>query len=214
VLVTCWSVKGGSGTTVVSAALALSWSRLAPQGALLVDLGGDAPLVLGTPRPPGPGVADWLAAPTTVGPEALDALTLQVDDNLRLLCLGERDLSPSGRWGELATALAHRPGVVVVDAGSMPLPHALLDASDENLLVIRPCYLALQRASRWPVRPSGIVMIDEPGHALGASDLHEVLGSPVRAVVPWDPAVARAVDAGLLRSRLPQKVSHALRGAA
>ena len=50
VLVTCWSVKGGSGTTVVAAALALSLARR-DEGALLVDLAGDVPAALGCPEP-------------------------------------------------------------------------------------------------------------------------------------------------------------------
>jgi len=46
VFITCWSVKGGSGTTVVATALALLCAARVPDGALLVDLVGDAPLVL------------------------------------------------------------------------------------------------------------------------------------------------------------------------
>ena len=55
----CWSAKGGSGTTVVSAALALVLSQSRP--ALLVDLAGDLPATLGIAEPTGPRVLDWLA---------------------------------------------------------------------------------------------------------------------------------------------------------
>ena len=41
---------------------------------------------------------------------------------------------------------------------------------DRSLLVIRPCYLALMRAQRLGVRPHGIVLVDEPGRALGPDD--------------------------------------------
>src|SRR3954447_24799627 len=58
-LVACWSVKGGSGTTVVSAALALAVAATG-HDALLVDMGGDVPAALGVPEPAGPGLADWL----------------------------------------------------------------------------------------------------------------------------------------------------------
>ena len=47
----CWSVKGGSGTTVVAATLALS----CPTASLLVDLDGELPAVLGLPEPSGQG---------------------------------------------------------------------------------------------------------------------------------------------------------------
>ena len=39
-LLSCWSAKGGSGTTVVAASLALVLARTTGHDALLVDLGG------------------------------------------------------------------------------------------------------------------------------------------------------------------------------
>src|SRR5215831_8592656 len=46
VLVACWSVKGGVGTTVIAAALALLMAGKSPAGAVIVDLAGDVPAVL------------------------------------------------------------------------------------------------------------------------------------------------------------------------
>ena len=66
-LLACWSVKGGSGTTVVAAALALLLAQRSPAGALLADLagqeglGGDGAAVLGLDEPSSPGLAGWLA---------------------------------------------------------------------------------------------------------------------------------------------------------
>jgi hypothetical protein len=56
--------------------------------------------------------------------------------------------------------------------------------------------------------------VAEPGRALGAPEVEDVLGVPVRAVVGADPAVARAVDAGSLGDRLPRRLERAVRGAA
>jgi len=56
----CFAAKGGSGTTVVATALALT----AAPPSLLVDLDGEVPAVLGLPEPDRPGVADWLASDT------------------------------------------------------------------------------------------------------------------------------------------------------
>src|SRR5919199_1458565 len=62
-LIACWSPKGGTGTTVVACGLAAVLARSgARRGALLADLSGDAPAVLGVPDPTGPGLAQWLAA--------------------------------------------------------------------------------------------------------------------------------------------------------
>jgi hypothetical protein len=64
-------VKGGSGTTVVSVALASLLARNAPGGALIADLGGDCPSVLGLSDRAGPGLADWLGAGPDVPADAL-----------------------------------------------------------------------------------------------------------------------------------------------
>jgi hypothetical protein len=64
------------------------------------------------------------------------------------------------------------------------------------------------------VRPSGVVLDTEPGRSLVRRDVEYVLGAPVRAEIELDPLVARAVDAGLLATRLPRGLHRALRDAA
>ena len=213
-LVACWSVKGGSGTTVVAAALGVLLASAAPGGASLVDLGGDLPAALGVPDPPGPGVGEWLAAGPEVAGDALRRIEVEVAPGLRLVPRGEAPLPPAG--GErLAAALAGN-GHVVVDCGP-PGAGAGLDVAGVaglSLLVLRPCYLALRRALAAPVRPSGVILVREHGRALGRSDVETVLGVPVRAEVAWDAAVARHVDAGLLVGSLPRALERALRRAA
>ena len=59
-----------------------------------------------------------------------------------------------------------------------------------------------------------MVLIDEPGRALRARDVEHALGAPVIAEIGYDPAVARAVDAGLLVARLPRSLVQPLGGAA
>ncbi|MFP5377593.1 MAG: hypothetical protein ACLGIO_12540, partial [Acidimicrobiia bacterium] len=87
-------------------------------------------------------------------------------------------------------------------------------AATASLLVLRPCFLALRRAVAAPLRPSGVVLVDEPGRSLGVADVEAALGVPTVAVVPWGPAVARRVDAGLLGASLPRNQARALRRAA
>src|SRR3954465_13112300 len=88
VLVTCWSAKGGSGTTVVAAAVSLLLARRLPGEVLLVDGGGDAPSALGLPDIGGPGVVDWLAKPG-LEPEALRRLEVDAGGGLRVLPRGQ-----------------------------------------------------------------------------------------------------------------------------
>ena len=101
-----------------------------------------------------------------------------------------------------AAYLATSPLDVVVDAGCGAPPAALLGEHVRGLLVTRACYLALLRASRLP-RPDGIVLVAEHARSLTTADVTRSIGAPVVATVPIDPAIARAVDAGLLAARLP-----------
>ena len=208
-MILCWSAKGGSGTTVVAAALALLSARHQPT--TLVDLAGDAAVALGHVQPSGPGVFDWLASPTASA-DALARLGVDVGEQLRLLPPGHA--APDAlRWVALADILAALPGCVI-DAGTGAPPIELHERATQSLLVIRPCFLALRRAVQLEVRPTGIVLINEPGRALGARDVQHAIGAPVVAELLIDPAVARAVDAGLLASRLPRSLVQQLRAAA
>jgi hypothetical protein len=200
----CWSAKGGSGTTVIAAALALVLSQRS--ATTVVDLAGDLPAALGIAEPGGPGVREWMASPTADTP-ALDRLHVPVSDSLQLLPRGSAQPIVE-RWTDLAAALAQR--TTVIDAGTGIPPAALLAAADHNLLVTRPCYLALRLAAASGVQPSGIVLVGEPGRALTARDIERAVGAPVVAELHYDPAVARAVDAGLLAARLPATLAHAL----
>lgn len=212
-LVACWSVKGGCGTTVVAGALGLVLASATSQGATLVDLGGDLPAALGVPEPEGAGVAEWLAADPGVAPEALRRLAVEVKPGLRLVPRGKGSLHPAGE--RLAAALLGE-GHVVVDCGAPGAEPGMevAAAAGLSLLVLRPCYLALRRALAAPIRPSGVVLVQEERRSLGRRDVEEVLGVPVRAEIAWDAAVARAVDAGLLCARLPKALERALRRAA
>ncbi len=231
-LTACWSAKGGSGTTVVAASLAVLLARSSEPGALLVDLAGDAPAVLGLPEPAGPGLVDWFAAGSEVPVDGLHRLEVPAADRLHLVPRGVGSFPDGGRCGadalpaglaergdraEVLTALLATDGrPVVADCGAEPrgVALAVAAAATRSLLVTRPCYLSLRRAVAAPLRPSGVVVVREPGRALSRADVEDVLGVPVRAEVLVDPAVARAVDAGLLASRLPRTLERSLRHAA
>jgi MinD-like ATPase involved in chromosome partitioning or flagellar assembly len=216
-LVACWSAKGGSGTTVVAVSLATLLAR--PAGSsLVVDLAGDVPAVLGLPEPSGAGVLDWLAAGDAVPPDALSRLELEGPSGVRVIPRGAAsdDTVADGRGEVLAALLASDPRPVVVDCGSQPRRAALAIAASASvsLLVLRPCYLALRRAQAFPLRPSGVVLVQDVGRRLTSDDVESVLGVPVRAVVAVDPAIAVAVDSGCLADRLPRRLQRSLRRAA
>ena len=228
-LITCWSVKGGSGVSVVAAALAGLMSER-HGGAVVADLGGDQPAVLGLAEPAGPGIRDW--CDTDAPDEAMERIAVEVVDGLLLVPRGEGAAHlGASRAAQLRAALGALAPVVVVDAGvpltttaahiaarpeSPPdqLPHGehLRDAGS-SLFVTRACYLSLRRAMRIGVDADGVVLVTEPGRTLGRRDVADLLGLPVVGVVEDDPAIARAVDAGTLARRLPGSLARGLRRA-
>jgi hypothetical protein len=212
----CWAVKGGSGTTVVAATLALTCEH----PAVLVDLAGEVPAVLGLPGPDRPGVAEWLATDTPA--DHLGDLLIEIATDTWLLPWCSAAVSGSApsidqaspRWAELGAWVigwASGRGAVTIDAGTGTPPPAMLGCADRALLVTRPCYLSLRRAVRSPSRPTGVIVVTEPGRALSVRDIEHALGAPVAATVSLDPLVARAVDAGLLSTRLPRVITRELR---
>ena len=214
-LIACWSSKGGSGTTVVAASLALLAAERSHDGALLVDLAGDAPAALGLTETDGPGLADWLAAGAEVPVDALARLEVSAGSGLALLPRGAAPLEHE-RADVLAALLTADHRTVVADCGADldGVGLAVAAGAGRSILVTRPCFLALRRALRAPLRPSEVVMIAEPGRALGRTDVESCLGVPVTAEIPLDPQIARAVDAGLLATRLPRAISRELGHAA
>jgi len=204
----CWAAKGGSGTTVLAASIALA----NPQETLLVDLDRDQPLVLGLAEPDSPGVHDWLAS--TAPASRLTALEIAVRPRLALLPGGKWGAASPQRWEQLAAALALDRRDVIVDVGTRTPPNALVAVADRTWLVTRACYLALRAAARSPVRSTGVVLVDEPGRSMRAADVEAAVGAPVAAVLLFDSAIFRAVDSGLLVSRLPASLTRTLRQAA
>jgi len=206
----CWSVKGGVGTTVVSAVVALQRSE--SRDARLVDLMGDLPATLGIAEPTDQGIGEWLS--NDAAEETLEHLAIPVTDRLDLLPRGSisTDSYSLRRLQQFAALPSSRE--VVVDAGTNTsfietlLPHATV-----SWLVLRPCYLALRRAVSTRLRVDGVILVNEPGRALTKRDVASVLSAPIVAEVELDPRLARVIDAGLLTTRLPSSMNPLQRAA-
>jgi hypothetical protein len=182
---------------------------------VLADLAGDAPAALGLPEPAGPGLAGWLAAGPDVPPDALARLEVPAEGALTLLPRGDGELDAE-RADVLAALLTADPRPVVADCGADPQGAArtLAAGATRSILVTRACFLSLRRALTAPVRPSEVVLLTEPGRSLTRLDVEDCIGAPVVAEVAVDPSVARAVDAGLLATRLPRSLARELGRAA
>ena len=199
-----YATKGGQGVTTTAAALAILTARAGAR-TLLVDTAHDQPAILGLPDPTGPGLGDYLqpASRTT-----LAQITTPVAENLDLIHRGDTEIVfATHTYGQLTGGLGHYDHVIIDTHNAA---YAWTLHVDRRLLVTRPCYLALRRSAVTP-RPDAVVLINEHERALNATDVETVLGIPITATVPYHPAIARAIDAGLLTTRLPRELARALR---
>jgi CO dehydrogenase nickel-insertion accessory protein CooC1 len=83
-VIVCWSLKGGSGTTVVSAALALTLAQRNSAAVRIVDLAGDIPSALGIAEPSGEGVTNWLQQQQ---PSPIQSLQIPVTARVSLISI-------------------------------------------------------------------------------------------------------------------------------
>ena len=137
------------------AALACSRARHG-SGALLVDLGGDAAAALGPPSPPA-GRGRWFDAGDDVPADGLARIEHELFPGLALVAARRRAPSPTSARAEvLAAVLAADRRAVVVDCGRVgssddgdasEVGRVLASSATHSLLVVRPCYLALRRAT-------------------------------------------------------------------
>jgi len=220
VLLSLWSPKGGSGTSVFAAACAIVLAG--DRGARLVDLDGDQAAVLGLALTASSGlgephgVRDWLAAGPEAPADALGRLAVDAAPGLVLVPPGSTDRTATGEAGAaLGVVLRDVGDAVVVDCGRADdaASRAVVEVSDLSVVVVRPCYLALRRAAgdELVTSASGVVVVEEPGRALGTREVADVLGVPVLASVPVRAAIARVVDAGVLVARLPDGLARPAR---
>lgn len=207
--------KGGSGASVVTAACSLVLAGSV--GARLADFAGDQPALLGLGADPPTGLTDWLAAGPEAPADALDRLAVDAAPGLVLLPTGGADVASASpeAGAALAVVLRDAPVTTIADLGTAAAPalQALLEVSDAAVIVMRGCYLALRRAVRHErfQRVVGAVVVDEPGRALGAHEVADVLGVPVLATFPLRASIARTVDAGVLTTRMPDLLARPAR---
>ena len=210
-IVSMWSFKGGQGLTTTAALTALAASTNQGEQTLLVDLDGDQPAVFGT-ADMGVGLAEW--SRTNQPADKLAGMIEELTPTLSLLPRGSGPITP--RADELVDWLNDQPARVVVDAGTLPrgdrelangqieMGSRVTAAADRNWAVTRSCYLSLRRSIQSVVRPHGVVLVAEPARALTRSDIERAVGAPVVATIAFDPDISRAVDAGMIRTRVPK----------
>lgn len=171
---TFYQVKGGAGASTIAAAFALEHAARGERFG--VELHAN-------------DLGDTSAILGEPNPQ--DGRT-QITANLRLVGLP---------YDELYRYYAAGWPDIVCDVGQAWRDDDTLLPRSRRFLVIRNCYLHLRAADDAPT-PDLVIVVVEPNRALTVADAEDAIG--VRAVsMPIDPAVSRAVDAGLLPHRRP-----------
>ncbi len=215
-LVSFWSPKGGSGTSVVAAAFTAVLARH-HHDVRLLDAAGDQPAICGVRVPPEPrGVADWLAAGPLSPAAAIESFALDAG-SFTLVPTGGAELHGAlGAAGAaLAVVLRDDPRISVVDAGRARAPavRSLVELAHLSVIVVRNCLLALHRVHERRDLvdvTSGLVLVDEPHRSVLERDVCTLVARPQLGVVPCVPEIARTVDAGVLLGRAPAQLFRAV----
>ena len=204
-VVALWSAKGGAGVTSVAALLAIGQAERA-QPTVVVDLCGDVATVLGGEQPVADtGVAEWLALES---PTAATLARIEHEARLHLSYVARGSGSIDAMVSHLRRVADDR--LFLVDCGVIrdrAQPEAdVVAAADQSLLVTRECFLHLRAVQLAPVRPTGVIVIKEPGRHLGRPDVEAAAGAPVIAELAIDRSVSGAIDSGLVQAHLPRRL--------
>lgn len=203
------SPKGGSGTSVVAASLAIASSSSTPT--LLIDLAEDQAAIMGLPEPP-VGLSDWVNGMTH---HDFDEILMTCNDNLWLAPSGSSatEILSTNAWNKLAQAVMQKESDgynIIIDFGQANLPLAFNKLTHTHYMVTRPCYLSLRRAVNLDQRFSGVIVVQDHDRVLTTSDVESVMKLKCVAEVPYSSDISRRVDSGLLKSRLPVPLHAAL----
>ncbi len=215
-IVAGWSVKGGSGTTVVSTGIARELFT-GPRPGVILDFTGDVSSLLGRSSQPRAGLFDWLLAEHSVAPPALEHLLDTGSPNI--LREGDGRSSLAGepylltRLHEGLRWLDTQFGGVVIDVGSATdwIADAMCEAADVSLLVLRPCSLSVRAAAQSNRSVAGIVLVGDGGRSLMPRDIEGLLGVPLLAHVRTNPLIAHCVDNGRFGKAIPRELRRVLR---
>jgi len=170
--------KGGQGCTTVAIATAML-AGAAGHRTLIVDWDNDVAPALGLPD---------------LDPESM----WPVDVNSQVQLVPLSWYHEHSELTDLWDVVVHDYGLIEFDTLGTDLAHRYTP-----ILVTRSCYLALRAAANSTEGLAGFVFIQEEGRFLNEKDLRHSLKLPTMAVLPYDMAVAHAIDAGLLAARPP-----------
>lgn len=207
------SASGSPGVTTTAVGLALCWPR--PVLLIEADPTGGSGLLAGFmkgTRPYDAGLVELALSPLSTA-DALRDVVRPLSPNVSLVA-GTRTHAQATAlrdvWEPLGTALRELEASgqdAIVDCGRLGLtgsPQPLLDSADSTLLITRTDLPSISAARSWAEtvrqpgtgwRHPGLVLIGE-GQPYRDTEVAKVLGMPVVADLPVDPAAAAVYHRG------------------
>lgn len=207
------SASGSPGVTTTAVGLALCWPR--PVILVEADPTGGSGILAGFLKGTTPydtGLVDLALSPLGTS-DALRDIVRPMSPNVSLVA-GTRTHAQAAAlrdvWEPLGAALSELEANgqdVIVDAGRLGLtgsPQQLLDLADATLLVMRANLPSISAARSWAEtvrRPAtgwrhpGLILVGE-GQPYRDTEVSKVLGMPVVADLPDDPAAAAVYHRG------------------
>lgn len=194
--------SGGVGASTLAAGLALGQARRA--AAALVDLdplGGGLDLLMGVETGAGHRWPRLMEAAGEVGD--MRGLLPEAEGVAVLSMAREGAAAPTpAATSAITGSLARHHGLVVVDCGRHPSAAArtMLRVASAIVVVsggsVRGVAACVQQLQAWDVRTAGLVVRRQPGVRVPPEVVAETLGLELWGVVPHDPALITAAEAG------------------
>ena len=221
-LISVFSPKGGSGVSVTSGVLAKALSIY--QTTLLIECGsGDLEAMLALEVDANYGFFDWLVS-ENARIETLLKISTKFSSNLALVPWDssqqvqgneiydreQRFQSNTFDCNSVVDSLSSFEGHCVVDCskGETELQKKIIEGSDVVMLVLRQCYLGLFRATQHELisNVDAVLVVKEPGRTISCEQITRTLNCSILLEVDARRDFARAIDAGVLWSRTPEKL--------
>lgn len=221
-LVSIFSPKGGSGCSTSTCLIAKSLASHMPNiEVFLIDgHNGDLDSIVGIETESEYGFVQWLesANPTVTN---LDRISNSVFENLSFVKFSsvkrdaysniiEIESADVEKFEKITTALSGEENICVVDLGTRvdAISNSIVAASDLVIMVMKGCYVGLNRATAHPYSQyvDAAIVIEEQGRSIGSRQISEVL--KINCIIEIDARrdFARAIDAGVLIFRTPKNM--------
>lgn len=226
-LITVFSPKGGSGTSTCAALVAKSFSQNFSLPTMLIDAhNGDIETVIGVDSESEYGFVQWADAKLSTA-NNLSRISSFITDNFSfvsyssvkndryvdtalLVTVEEKQIKAK----QIVDALSNNETNYIVDIGTRvnETTNALVEASDLVIMVMKGCYVSLNRASAHPYTSSTdtCIVISEPGRTITTKQISDVLKLNCIIEIEARRDFAKCIDAGILIFRTPRNMINAV----